>query len=350
MHDRLKDSRFLKACRGEPTDATPIWLLRQAGRYLKEYREIKSRCDSFLQFCKTPDLAAQVTVDAQRILGVDAAILFADLLPILEPMGLRLEYLEGEGPLIANPVRTAADVDALRLEEPEQSMPFVHETIRRARAELPPDIPLIGFAGAPFTLASYAVEGQGSKHFAITKTLMYQDVGAWHELMQKLSRTVGDYLAGQIAAGVQAVQIFDSWVGCLGPADYRRYALPYTKAVIDEIGGRVPVIHFGTGAASFMEAMHEAGADVLGFDWRTPIAPVWDRLGCTAVQGNLDPIALCADLATVKKKAQEVLDDVGGRAGHIFNVGHGLVPKTEVENVIALVDYVHETTDRRRAR
>jgi uroporphyrinogen decarboxylase len=339
VDDRLHNSRFLKACRGEATDVTPIWLMRQAGRYMQEYRDIREKVQ-FLDLCKSPDLAAQVTLDAQRILGVDAAILFADLLPILQPMGLQLTYEQGEGPMIHNPVRTAADIDALRTENPRDSMPFVGGAIRIIRRELPPDVPLIGFAGAPFTLAAYAIEGGSSRNYIATKTLMLGDTGAWRALMDRLARQVSDYLLAQIEWGVQAVQLFDSWVGCLSPQDYREHVLPWAKSVIDSVKGRVPVIYFGTGTATLLQDMMLAGPDVLGIDWHTPLQQGWE-VGAKAVQGNLDPVALFSPHEVVLQKARHVLDDAGGRAGHIFNLGHGILPKTPVDNVKALVDFVH---------
>ena len=247
MNDALLNSAFLRACRGEATDYTPIWLNRQAGRYMPEYHQVKGDTPS-LDFFKTPHLAAQVTCDAQRILGVDAAILFADLLPILEPMGLELDYLPGFGPKIANPIRSNADIDAVRLTPSRESMPYIREAIGLIRAELPQDIPLIGFGGAPFTLASYAIEGQGSKNYVHVKQLMYGDSVAWHVLMEKITDAAIDYLNEQIDAGVQAVQIFDSWVGALGPSEFERFVQPHSRRLFDGISGRVPVIHFGTGS------------------------------------------------------------------------------------------------------
>jgi len=345
MDDQLFNSHFLKACRGESTDVTPIWLNRQAGRYMKEYHQVKGDTPS-LDFFKTPHLAAKVTLDAQRILGVDAAILFADLLPILEPMGLALDYLPGIGPNIDNPVRTNSDIDAIREEKSADSMPYIKEAIELIRQELPADIPLIGFAGAPFTLASYAIEGRGSRNYIFVKKLMYGDTSAWHILMEKMSRSVADYLNFQIESGVQSVQLFDSWVGCLSPADYETYVLPHTKWVLDEIKGKVPVIHFATGNASLVDLMNQAGSDVMALDWRTPLRETWDRLQCTAIQGNMDPIVLCSDRDSVYQKAQQVLEEVNGKAGHIFNLGHGIVPDTPVDNVKALVDFVHEQSSR----
>lgn len=345
MDDQLFNSHFLKACRGEPTEVTPIWLNRQAGRYMKEYHQVKGTTPS-LDFFKTPHLAAKVTLDAQRILGVDAAIMFADLLPILEPMGLALDYLPGIGPDIANPVRSNSDIDALKEQSSAESMPYIKEAIELIRQELPADIPLIGFAGAPFTLASYAIEGRGSRNYIFVKKLMYGDASAWHTLMEKMSRSVVDYLNFQIESGVQCIQLFDSWVGCLSPADYEDYVLPHTQSVLDGIKGKVPVIQFGTGNATLIDLMDRAGSDVMALDWRTPLRETWDRLGCTAIQGNMDPIALCADRDTVLRKAKQVLDEVDGKPGHIFNLGHGIVPDTPVDNVKALVDFVHEQTAR----
>ena len=354
MTDALHNSRFLKACRGEPVDCTPVWLMRQAGRYMAEYREVRAQT-SFLGLCKTPELAAKVTLDAQRILGVDAAILFADLLPILEPLGLKLSYEEGEGPKIHNPIRSAADIDALTLQNPRESMPFVGEAIKIIRRELPADIPLIGFAGAPFTLAAYAIEGGGSRNYIHAKTLMYGDPGAWKALMEKLTGQVIDYLRAQIEWGVNALQIFDSWVGCLSPADYRTHVLPWVRRVIGEVRGKVPVIYFGTGTATLLPlVMGEDGdspqnrgqsPDVIGIDWHTPLQRGWE-LGAKGVQGNMDPVALFAPREVVLQKAQEVLDAAAGRNGHIFNLGHGILPKTPVDNVKALVDYVHEKSAR----
>lgn len=352
MDERLQNSRFLKACRGEAVDRTPIWLMRQAGRYMAEYRDVRAKTD-FLGLCKTPELAAQVTLDAQRILGVDAAILFADLLPILEPLGFQLTYNEGEGPQIHNPVRVAADIDALKLPDPRQSMPFVGGAIRIIRHELPPDIPLIGFAGAPFTLAAYAIEGAASRNYVHVKAMMLGDPGAWRALMEKFSRAITDYLLAQIEWGVQAVQLFDSWVGCLSPADYREHVLPYVRQIIGGVRegvrhisaklpgemSQTPIIYFGVGTATLLADMFSAGPDVIGIDWHTPLARGWE-IGARAVQGNFDPVALFAPREVVLRKAKEVLDAASGRKGHIFNLGHGILPKTPVDNVKALVEYV----------
>lgn len=339
MSDRLQESTFLKACRGEKTDHTPVWLNRQAGRYMKEYHEVKGDTPS-LDFFKTPHLSAQVTCDAQRILGVDAAILFADLLPILEPMGLELDYLPGIGPNIANPIRNNGDIDALRIEKSSESMPYISEAIRLIRKELPADIPLIGFGGAPFTLASYAIEGQGSRNYIHVKRMMFSDPAAFDAVMGKMTECAIDYLNYQIDAGVQAIQIFDSWVGCLSPRDYQNHVLDHSRRLIESVSGAVPVIHFGTGNPALLPLMAQAGGDVMALDWRAPLVKTWDELGLKAVQGNMDPVALFGSLQSVQATAIALLEEVGGRPGHIFNLGHGILPETPVENVKALVKTV----------
>jgi uroporphyrinogen decarboxylase len=343
MDERLKNSAYLRAARGEPSDHTPIWLNRQAGRYMPEYHQVKGKTRS-LDFFKNPELAAQATLDAQRILGVDAAILFADLLPILEPMGLELDYIEGSGPRFANPVRSPADIAALKPLVAEEGTPYIAETVKNCRAGLPADIPLIGFAGAPFTLASYAVEGKGSRNYIEVKKLMYGDFARWTELLDKLVDAVTSYLTLQMTAGVQAVQLFDSWVGCLSPSDFDRYAAPHTKRLIADLkaagGGEIPVVYFGTGNPALASRMHACGADVLALDWRAPLVETWDALGAKAVQGNLDPILLCGEWAEVERQTRELLDAVGGRPGHVFNLGHGIVPETPVDNVKRLVELV----------
>lgn len=337
----LEQSVFLKACRGEPTDYTPIWLNRQAGRYMKEYHAVKGTTPS-LDFFKTPHLSAQVTCDAQRILGVDAAILFADLLPILEPMGLELDYLVGVGPNIANPVTTHADIDNLQVQPSADTMPYIGEAIDLIRQELPANIPLIGFGGAPFTLASYAIEGQGSRNYIKVKTLMASDPAAFYTIMEKMTDVAIDYLNYQIECGVQAIQIFDSWVGCLSIRDYETHVLRHTHRLIESISGTVPVIHFGTGNPSLLPLMAKAGGDVMAIDWRAPLVDSWTLMGSTAIQGNMDPVALFGTRESVISTASEILAEVGGRPGHIFNLGHGILPETPVDNVKALVDHVHE--------
>ncbi len=342
MTPQLRESRFMKAVRREPVDTTPVWLMRQAGRYLPEYMEVRSQV-TFLELCTRPDLAAEVTLTAQAALGVDAAILFADLLPILRPMGLNLEYQAGEGPVIDNPLRTAADVDRLREIQDIQEMDFVFETVRRVRADLPGDCPLIGFAGAPFTLASYAIEGGGSRNYENTKSIMYGDTGAWQALMDRLVPTLIRYLSAQAEAGCQVVQIFDSWAGCLSPSDYRRYVLPHSKRLIEGLPEGLPVIHFLTGNPALYPLQREAGGDVQGLDWRIDLAAGWDLVGHdVAVQGNLDPVSLFADVDTLRDRTRQVLDAAAGRPGHIFNLGHGLLPTMDPEKVKLLVELVHE--------
>lgn len=336
------DSPFMKACRLERTERTPVWLMRQAGRYLPEYREIREKT-TFLELCKNPDLCAEVMIRTVRRLGVDAAIIFSDLLPILEPMGLDLEFAHGEGPVIHNPVREAADVDRVLELESVESLDFVMETVQKTRAGLPGEIPLLGFAGAPFTLASYTIEGGGSRNYLHTKTLMYRDEGAWHALMQRLARAVGRYLNAQIAAGAQAVQLFDSWVGCLGTEDYRRYVLPHTKAVIDSVTPGAAVINFATGNPALLPLLSEAGGTVIGVDWRISLSDAWRQVGYDkGVQGNLDPLVLLADRDEIRRRAHDILRQAAGRPGHIFNLGHGVLPQTPPENAIALVEAVHE--------
>ncbi|MFQ6672336.1 MAG: uroporphyrinogen decarboxylase [Candidatus Tectimicrobiota bacterium] len=338
---------FLKACRREPTPYTPIWLMRQAGRYLPEYRAIR-QTTPFLEMCKTPELAAEVTLQPLRRFALDAAIIFADILLPLEPMGIDLTFADGEGPVISNPVRTEADVERLRLIDPEADVPFVLEAIRLVRADLAGKVPLIGFAGAPFTLASYVIEGGASRHYVETKRLMYGAPEAWEALMGKLAAVVSAYLNAQIAAGAEAVQLFDSWVGCLSPSDYARYVLPYSRAVIAGLTPGTPLIHFGTGTASLLELMREAGGDVIGLDWRVSLGEAWERLGPAqvAVQGNLDPVALFGPPEALRGQVEAIVEAAAGRPGHIFNLGHGVLPTTPVEAVAAVVEMVHELSQR----
>jgi uroporphyrinogen decarboxylase len=336
------NSPFLRACRREPTDFTPIWLMRQAGRYMEEYRKIRGQT-SFLDLCKNPRLCSEIMCTAVERLGVDAAIIFSDLLPILEPMGLELEFAKGEGPIIYNPVRAAADVDRIRELENLESLDFVFETVRQTRADLPSHLPLIGFAGAPFTLASYAIEGGASRNYLHTKSLMYRDEAAWTLLMQRLARSITRYLNAQIAAGAQCVQLFDSWVGCLGVDDYRRYVLPHVKHIIDNLTPGIPVINFATGNPALLTPMTEAGGHVIGIDWRIRLDDAWKMIGDDrAIQGNLDPLVLLADEKTIRRRAKHILDQAAHRPGHIFNLGHGVLQQTPVENAIALVKAVHD--------
>lgn len=336
------DGPFLRACRREPTDVTPVWLMRQAGRYMPEYRRIRES-HSFLELCRNPQLCSQVMCLAVEQLGVDAAIVFSDLLPILESMGLDLEFTHGDGPVIHNPVREAADVDRVIELESSDALYFVMEAVRQTRADLPGHVPLIGFAGAPFTLASYAIEGGASRSFLHTKTLMYRDRAAWDALMSRLARAVIVYLNAQVAAGAQAVQLFDSWVGCLGPHDYREFVLPYVRQIVAGIVPGVPVINFATGNPQLCALLAESGAAVVGVDWRVRLADAWQMIDPDrAIQGNLDPAVLLADEAEIRRQVDDILEQAAGRAGHIFNLGHGILPQTPVASARALVDYVHE--------
>jgi uroporphyrinogen decarboxylase len=340
------NSPFMKACRGEPTSVTPIWLMRQAGRYMEEYRTVRAKT-GFLELCKNPSLCAEVMVTAVNRLGVDAAIIFSDLLPILEPMGMQLEYAAGDGPVIHNPLRSAKDVDRVVELDNVESLDFVMQTVRETRAALPETLPVIGFAGAPFTLASYMIEGGSSRSYLHTKTLMYRDPGAWRELMERIARAVTVYLNAQIAAGAQCVQLFDSWAGCLSPADYRQFVLPYVQQIIQHTVPGVPFINFATGNPALLPLLAEGGAPVVGIDWRIELDLAWQTVGPErSVQGNLDPTVLLADRELIYRRAQRVLDQAAGRPGHIFNLGHGILKETPVDNVIALVDYVHQATAR----
>lgn len=342
----LAESRFLRACRCLPVDATPVWLMRQAGRYMEEYRALRSR-HTILEMIKSPELASEVTMQPIRAYNLDAAIIFADILPPLETMGLQLEFMKGEGPVIHNPVRSRADVEALRVVPVEEALSFTLDAIRLTRKQLDPlGIPLIGFSGAPFTLASYAIEGGSSKLYLRTKGLMMSDAPVWHLLMEKLSELVGHYLLAQAQAGAQVLQFFDSWVGALSPADYREYILPHSRHAIEIARqAHVPLIHFGTNTSGMLELIQEAGGDIIGVDWHCDIDAAWQRLKPgSAVQGNLDPVTLLAPWPEIEKRTREILDRVAGRPGYIFNLGHGILPTTPVENVRRLVDFVHAYT------
>ena len=340
------NDRFLRACRREPVDRTPIWLMRQAGRYLPEYRAVRERY-SMLDLIRTPEQAVEVTLQPLRRFDLDAAIIFADILPPLIGMGVDLEFAKGEGPVIGNPVRSRRDIERLVVPPPEENVPFILEAIALARRELDSKVPLIGFAGAPFTLASYIVEGGSSRNYLHTKRLMYGDASGWRVLMDKLARLVGEYLQAQVRAGAQAVQVFDSWAGCLSPGDYRDFVLPYvlrSLAPVREMG--VPVIQFSTGTAGIVlgtpEILRETGATVTGVDWRVDLDRAWEALGHDmAIQGNLDPVVLFAGPDQIERQAARILSAAGGRPGHIFNLGHGILPETPIESVRALVDFVH---------
>jgi len=338
-----QSERFLRACRKEAVDCTPVWFMRQAGRYMAEYRELRKRYD-LLQMFKTPEIAAEVTLQPVKAMAVDAAIIFADILLPLEGMGLSLEFAEGEGPLIHNPARTTADVERLRVADPLQDLGYVLETLEIVKAELSGRVALIGFAGAPFTLASYIIEGRSSRNHILTKKMMYEERDTWDLLMNKLADTISAFALSQVRAGAQVIQIFDSWAGCLSPSDYRDYVQGYSRKIFQALQTEgVPAIHFGTGTADLLPLMRDAGGDVIGADWRTFLDDAWDRLGPgVGIQGNLDPVALMAPWPLIKSKAQEILKRAGSRPGHIFNLGHGILPPTPVDSVKALADFVHE--------
>jgi uroporphyrinogen decarboxylase len=336
------NSRFLDACRRRPTDVRPVWFMRQAGRYLKPYREIRAH-HGILEMCKRPDLAAAVTLQPVEILDVDAAIIFADLLLPVEPMGLKLQFIQGEGPVIDNPIRTSQDIDALSISNTDD-LGYVGESIQQVTKALAGRVPVIGFVGAPFTLASYMIEGGASRTFLETKQLMYREEGLWRRLMGKLVDVLGSFALLQISAGARVIQVFDSWVGALGPDDYVRYVAQYSRALIERIRSTgTPVIHFGTGAAGFFRELHAAGGDVMGVDWRVNIDTAWTEISYrSAVQGNLDPAALFAPLGELRAKVSELLRRTGTRPGHIVNLGHGILPETPVDNVKAVVQMVRE--------
>jgi uroporphyrinogen decarboxylase len=339
------NDRFLRACRREPVDRTPVWFMRQAGRYMAEYQALRKR-HTLLELCRTPELAVEVTLQPINALGFDAAILFSDLLIPLAPLGLPFDFQSGEGPVVEKPIRSRADVEALRRFEPREELGMVLEAIRLLRREL--KVPLIGFAGAPFTLATYAIEGGSSKNLALTKGLMYGEPDTWHQLAGLLADVVSDYLRAQVEAGVQAVQLFDSWIGALDEADYREFVLPHVGRIFEGLDGLdVPQIHFGTATGHLLGLQREAGGTVVGVDWRTPLDEGWERAGLdVAIQGNLDPTLLFAPRERLLARVDDVLRRAGGRPGHIFNLGHGILPGTPVENVKAVVDHVHEATAR----
>ncbi|MBW1679638.1 MAG: uroporphyrinogen decarboxylase [Deltaproteobacteria bacterium] len=344
----LKNSVFFKACRQEPTEYTPVWLMRQAGRYLKEYRAIRKKVD-FLTMCKTPDLAAEVTLQPVEKLGVDAAIIFSDILLPLEKMGIELEFSQRDGPVIHNPIRTEKEIGSLRIIEPEEDVPFVLEAIKKVCKALNEKIPLIGFSGGPFTLASYIIEGGHSQNYINTKKLMYHNPAHWHLLLEKLGEVVTRYLNAQIESGVQVIQVFDSWAGCLSPQDYTEFVFPHSRYVFRGLKKDVPAIHFATGTSTLLELMQKAGGNVIGIDWRINLSKAWERLRYkVGIQGNLDPVTLFAPIPIIKNRVKEILRSADNRPGHIFNLGHGILPQTPVENVIALVEAVHEFSQRKK--
>jgi uroporphyrinogen decarboxylase len=334
--------RLLRACLRQPVDVTPVWFMRQAGRYLPEYRVLRER-HSLLELCRTPELAAQVTLQPIKRLDVDGAIIFSDLLLPLEPLGLPFDFVKGEGPQIERPLRSEADIDRLRDVDATEELGYVLAAIRLVRGQLDGKLPLIGFGGAPFTLASYAIEGGPSREFARTKALMYGSPEAWHRLCDRLARVVADFLRAQVEAGVQVVQVFDSWVGTLSADDYREFALPHTRRIFEALAPLgVPTIHFGTGSSAILADMAEAGGDVIGADWRIPLDAAWQLVGTDrGIQGNLDPTVLLGPRHRLLRATEDVLRRAAGRPGHIFNLGHGILPSTPVEQVQALARYVH---------
>jgi uroporphyrinogen decarboxylase len=337
------NDRLIKACRRQPVDATPVWFMRQAGRFLPEYRKIREKHD-IISICKNPELSAQVTTLPVTTLGVDAAIIFADIMLPLEAMGVNFEIKEGLGPLIRSPIVDLKSAGSLTELNAKSDMPFVLEAIQLAKRML--DVPLIGFSGAPFTLASYLVEGKPTRDFTKTKSMMYREPNAWHLLMSKLATGMSGYLQAQVEAGVDVIQLFDSWAGCLSPQDYHQYVLPYSQRVLKNLENTgVPRIHFGTGTSTLLEEMKQAGGDVFGVDWRIPIDVAWKRLGYdVGIQGNLDPAALLGDFELVKSRTTEILERIHGRPGHIFNLGHGMLPDTSPDRAAELVKFVHDAT------
>ncbi len=349
---------FLRAARLEATERTPVWMMRQAGRYMPEYREIREK-HGFLEMCRTPELAVEVTLQPVDLVGVDAAILFSDILVVFPGMGLDLEFAKGEGPVIHNPVRSAADVAKLGISDPIDDTGYVMDAIRILRRELEHKVPLIGFAGAPFTLASYAIEGHGTRDYENCKALMWSDPAAWDSLMDKFTQTVIAYLCAQIDAGAQTVQMFDSWVGYIAPRDYERFVLPYSKRVLDAVkahgdkavpDGGVPVIHFANGATSMLDLVQQAGGDIVGVDWRLDMRRAVEQIDPRyGIQGNIDPVALFAPDAELERQVVEILEAVGTRPGHIFNLGHGIHKTSDPEKARQMIRFVHEHSDRIRA-
>lgn len=341
MTSDLHNSRFLKACRQEPVDCTPVWLMRQAGRYMAEYRKLREKY-SLLTLCKTPELAVEVTLQPIHRFHFDAAIIFADILLPLEPMGIKFEFAKGEGPVIHNPISSDADVEAVRVFSPAEDLQFVSNAIQLVVKELNNKTPLIGFAGAPFTLASYIIEGGYSRHFLKTRKFMTTNTNAWHNLMQKIARITKSYLQMQIEAGASVVQLFDSWVGVLSPEDYRQYVLPYSREILQNISA--PTIHFSTGTSGYLDLIAEAGGDVISVDWRTSLDHAWSFFPQRAIQGNLDPASLFSSWTMLREDIRKILHLARGKPGHIFNLGHGVLPETPIENIEKLVEEVHSFT------
>ena len=340
-----RNDRLIKACNMVKADCTPVWFMRQAGRYMKQYRDIREKY-GLMEMFKNPELAATITLQPVRAFAVDAAIIFADILLPLEPMGIGVAFEEGIGPVIRKPVRTPEEVNSLRVVEPESDLGFVLESLRLVRQEIDGQVPLIGFAGAPFTLASYAIEGAGSSSYVLTKGMMYENSSAWNLLMEKFSASIISFLKAQVKAGAQLVQLFDSWAGCLSPADYQAYVLPHSKKIFDALWrDGIPSIHFSTGTAGLLPLIGEAGGDIIGVDWRISLEDAWQRIRPGAgIQGNLDPVALMAPWPVLSRKSAEILDQARGKTGHVFNLGHGVLPSTPEDSIKALTDFVHEYT------
>ncbi|MFA5073443.1 MAG: uroporphyrinogen decarboxylase [Nitrospirota bacterium] len=341
-----RSNRFIKACRKEPVDCTPVWMMRQAGRYLPEYREIRAK-HSFLEMCKTPELAAEITIQPVRRFEIDAAIIFADILLPFDPMGIKLEFAEGEGPIIRNPVRTMTDVRNLKQINPAAQLDYVMKAIRLALEKLNGFVPLIGFSGAPFTLACYLIEGGSSRSYQQAKTMMFKEPQTWHALMEQLTAIIVGYLNAQIDAGVQVVQLFDSWVGALGREDYKEFVLPHQKNLIAGIEKTVPLIHFANNANHLLDMVTEAGGDVIGIDWRCNLGSAWKEIGYDkGIQGNLDPASLFGTREFIRKRVKEILEHTGNRNGHIMNLGHGILPQTPIENAEEFINTTHALSKR----
>ena len=339
--------RFLEACRREPVDRTPIWLMRQAGRYMAEYRAIRQKFPTILEMIRHPEVAAEVTLQPMKAFELDAAIIFSDILIVLQSLGLEVDFIKGEGPVIRNPVRTAEDVEKLTVRPPRETMAYTLEALKLAKRDLGGK-PLIGFAGAPFTLACYAIEGESSRDFSRAKSFMFREPKAWMKLMEKLSSVIGAFLRDQVHAGADAVQLFDSWAGGLGPIDFHDHSLPFIQKIFKNLKAlKVPIIYFSTGTTAYTSILRGTGADVIGLDWRASLDAAWGHLGeDVAVQGNLDPTLLLAPGKLLEKRAEDVLNRAAGRPGHIFNLGHGILEPTPVDNVRRLVDFVHDASSR----
>ncbi len=344
----FENDNFLRACWRKETDYTPVWFMRQAGRYLESYQKVRAKHD-LLTICKTPELSAKITTDAVSELQVDAGILFADIMLPLEGIGVKLKLVDGVGPVIEKPVETQEQVESLSGFSPEQHVPYVLQAVHLIKQQLGETLPLIGFSGAPFTLASYLIEGSPSREFIRTKKLMYDQPDLWNQLLSKLSQIVATYLRAQIRAGVDAVMLFDSWSGCLSPADYRDFVLPYNQKILTDLSGsNVPRILFGVGTAGILDEMRKTESDVFGVDWRLPIDDAWQLLGETAIQGNLDPATLLASDKLIEERTKDILSRAGGKPGHIFNLGHGVLPETDPEKAKRLVQFVRDSTKKKR--